>query len=246
MKTILLSVAIILVVSAGVFFLFFKPQMNLKSPQKLPQTQRASDFVLVNDCESPVEFSHHITDVSAIVSILPPVFRNNAGPMQTTLININGSVPLYMPTGGKIFQGAYYNEQNTAHYLFDIDLGCGITITFDHITQPVEKIKKLFPEIPKSDTRTDIFVNPLEMTTGELIGYTTGTENARNWNFAVYDNSQKNYLWQNERFKDLPKLYTQVCPFKYYDASMAEIYEALFVTSFGVATVEDNLCNNSL
>ncbi|MBI3290419.1 hypothetical protein HYZ78_03425 [Candidatus Microgenomates bacterium] len=197
-----------------------------------------------NDCASPVKFTHHFTDVATINSIIPPVFKNSKGTMPTTLINITGKVPLYMPTSGKLTEGSYHNEQGAQFYMWHIEVGCGVTIVFDHVTQPVEKIKNLFPTIPRNDSRTDFFKPPLEMEAGELVGYTIGSVNAHNWNFAVYDNSEKNYLWETGKFNDQPKYYTQVCPFKYYDKSMAKPYENLFILSFNDVSVEKNLCEN--
>ena len=149
-----------------------------------------------------------------------------------------------MPAAGKLVQGSYHTEQGAEFYMWEVDAGCGVTFIFDHVTEPVEKIRKLFPSTPRNDTITDLFSTLIEMEAGELVGYTTGSVNAHNWNFAVYKNSEKNYLKEKEEFKNLPKYYTQVCPFKFYDRQMAEVYEKLFIFSFNEISVEINLCGN--
>ncbi|MBI4044923.1 MAG: hypothetical protein HY392_04395 [Candidatus Diapherotrites archaeon] len=211
---------------------------------KAPDSNRAeaTNSTASPDCASKAKFTHHFTDINAIESIIPPIFRNSKGTMPTTLINIKQRAPLYMPGAGKLIQGAHYIEQGAEFYMWEIDAGCGITLVFDHVTEPVEKIRKLFPNAPRNDTITDFFATPLEMNAGELVGYTTGSVNAHNWNFAVYDSSEKNYLWETGTFNALPKYFTQVCPFRHYDPSMAQAYEALFTLSYNDIIVEKNLC----
>ena len=207
-------------------------------------TAKTTNFAKDQDCTTPIKFTHQFTDIKAIDSIIPPVFRNSKGTMPTMLINIQGKVPLYMPTSGKFVQGSYHTEQGAEFYMWEIDVGCGITVVFDHVTEPIEKIRSLFPKTPRSDTRTDFFDRSLEMEAGELVGYTTGSVNAHNWNFAVYDASEKNYLWETGEFANVPKYFTQVCPFRYYESSIAQAYEERFILSFNDIIVEKNLCEN--
>ena len=227
---ILLAVGIFLTVWVIAILLWPKNQIN------------TSQQISNSDCSSQIEFSHHFTDVSTIISIIPPVFRNSRGLMPTTLININGKAPLYMPTSGKLTQGSYHTEEGSEFYMWETDIGCGVTVVFDHVTEPVEKIRILFPDAPRNDSKTDYFKDTLELSAGELVGYTTGSTNAHNWNFAVYDSKSKNYLWNMEEFKNLPKYYTQVCPFDYFNNSMAGEYEKLFVSVFNDITVDQPLC----
>ena len=232
----LMILLVVLVIGiAGYFYI------NKQSGPK--HTQNTSSEA--HDCQDPPKFTHHFTDSDQITSIIPPVFQNRHGTMPTMLININGKVPLYMPTDGKVTEGSYYLEEGTEFYMWDVDVGCGVTIVFDHITEPIDEIKRLFPESPNNHSRTEPFEKDLQMQAGELVGHTTGSTNAHNWNFAVYSNSEKNYLWETGEFIDKPKYYTQVCPFDYYEASVAKVYEKLFVSSFNDITVEENLCKNN-
>ena len=232
-----LIIILALILGAGIFF--WKPAVGPQvSKMSEPEKERISDH-----CDS-FKFSHEFTDLKTISSIIPPVFRNSKGIMPTMLINIKGKVPLYMPTSGKLVQGSYHNEQGVTFYMWEVEAGCGITIVFDHVTDPVEKIKNLFPNAPRNDSRTDPFGVPLEMVGGELVGYTTGSVNAHNLNFAVYSSSEKNYLFEKGEFNDRPKYYTQVCPLKYYDKPVKEAYEKLFVISDKDLSVEKNLCES--
>lgn len=210
--------------------------------QKAPETAATTDPSVGQGCTSPVRFTHQFTDIGTIDSIVPPVFRNSKGIMPTTLINIGGKAPLYMPADGRLTQGSYHTEQGAEFYMWEADVGCGVTIVFDHVTEPVEKVRKLFPSEPRDDTRTDPFNVTLEVEAGELVGHTTGSVGARNWNFAAYDASERNYLWGTGEFGGRPKYFTQVCPFRYYDEQTRREYEALFVASFNEITVEENLC----
>jgi len=240
---ILLLVAVILALAVGaILYSSIKPQAFQNNSRIYEEPQDLADSNQAGGCASPVKFTHHFTDVSTIDSIIPPVFRNSKGTMPTTLINIQGKVPLYMPTSGKLTQGSYHNEQGAQFYMWEVDVGCGTTVVFDHVTEPVEKIKRLFPITPRDDTRTEPFDTFLEMAAGELVGHTTGTVNAHNWNFAVYDAAEKNYLWEEGEFNDRPKYYTQVCPFRYYGESMAKPYEDLFLFLDKDISVEKNLC----
>lgn len=242
-KNILLFVILIIIVIFSIYF--FTPEDSKDEVQKIADSEiKVENPATSLDCASPIKFTHHFTDINKIDSIIPPVFKNSKGIMPTTLINSQGKVPLYMPVSGKIVQGSYYTEQVAEFYMWEIDVGCGVTIVFDHVTEPVEKIRKLFPNTTREDTRTDFFNNPIEMEAGDLVGYTTGSVNAHNWNFAVYNRLERNYLWETNKFTDLPKYYTQVCPLKYYDKPMAEVYEALFVLSFNEITIDRNLCIN--
>ena len=236
------SLSVLVIVFVFIISIFF--YFRLSQPQKISYpdvtAQKVSDSETITNCIPT--FTHHFTDIATIDSIIPPVFRNSKGTMPTTLLNIKGNASLYMPTRGVLTQGSYYTEQGAEFYLWEIDIGCGITVVFDHVTEPVEKIKRLFSNTPRSDSNTNFFGTSLEMKDGELVGYTTGSVNAHNWNLAVYDSNEKNYLWESQEFKDLPKYYTQVCPFKFYDRQMAKAYEDKFILSFNDITVEKNLC----
>ncbi len=232
-----LVVVIVVIVIGAIIF-------SSKSQTVQNNAQSLTAFNTNDNCATPIKFTHHITDLTTIDSIIPPVFRNSRGTMPTTLINITGKVPLYMPTSGKLTQGSYHNEQGAQFYMWEVDIGCGTTIVFDHVTEPVEKIRKLFPNTPRDDSRTDSFGIPLKMDAGELVGYTTGSVNAHNWNFAVYDSSERNYLWARQEFKNMPKYYTQVCPFMLYDNQMAKAYKEKFILSFNDITVEQSLCED--
>ena len=113
--------------------------------------------------ECTPKFTHHFTDIAIIDSIVPPIFRNSKGIMPTMLINITGRAPLYMPANGKLVQGSYHNEEGAQFYMWEIDIGCNVTVVFDHVTEPMEKVKRLFPSAPRDDSQTDFFETPLAM-----------------------------------------------------------------------------------
>jgi len=231
---IIFAIAFLVIIVTGTILYFSS------KPQEIG-TQQARSLSTAAGCDSPVTFTYHFTDPSTITSIIPPVWKNNRHTITSALLNTRGRVPIYMPTSGTLKQGTYYSEQGAQFYLWDIDVGCGVTVRFDHVTEPVEKIRALFLATPKEDARTYPFETPLAMEAGELIGYTTGTVNAHNWNIAVYDAAEKNYLWGTDQYPS-KEYYTAVCPFKYDNPSMAQAYEKLFVLTSGDISVEKNLC----
>lgn len=238
-----LLVAILLAAILGIIIYSISTSSESADTSKITKNT-SRDIDNKSKCTKSIEFSHHFIDIPSIDSIIPPIWRNQRHTITSALLNISGRVPVYMPISGKINQGSYYLEEGAEFYLWDTEADCGITLRFDHITEPVDKIKALFPDTPKNDTRTDFFDSPLEMQAGELVGHTTGTVNAKNWNFGVYQEDEKNSLWKGEEAQGFVPEYTAVCPFGYYNESMAKEYEDLFIFSSNDIYVEDSLCAN--
>lgn len=171
-------------------------------------------------------FTHHITDLSKVSSIVPPPTMG-AGPNLKTHSYINSEsarVPVYAPADMTIKAGSYYES---GPYMFDFWASCEVTVRFGHMTEPVDALKKLLPTEPKpsSDSRTQ-GLSGVSFKAGELIGYTTGTSLAGNWDFGVYNSSVKN------RYADDPDWgwsdinTTAVCPFNYFTSELKEEYRA--------------------
>lgn len=188
-------------------------------------------------------FSHHITDIDLVDSIVPPFFWVGDSDLKhTALMNTRGRVPLYLPSDATLFQGSHYVSEGEDHYLLDFQASCEIIVSFDHVTEPIDEIVALLPHEAQSDSRTE-FVEPLEMHAGDLIGYTTGTINAKNWNFAVFNSVRSNHLVDHSDYSEYEKYTTAVCPFEYYPDVMRDEYENVFISDFGDVRVDKQLCS---
>jgi len=101
----------------------------------------------------------------------------------------------------------------------------------NHITDPVDKIRQALPTTPATDTKAPPQISPpIHFSAGELIGYTSGTSQAHNWDFGVFDVNHANQFVNQARFeKDkYGKVQTAVCPFDLFPAAQKAVYYSLF------------------
>ena len=174
---------------------------------------------------SPV-FTSHITDMSKVDYIVPPPTLGT-GPTGPSLkphsyIGTNGAkVPIYAPTSMTLKGGAYYVG---GPYTIEFRASCEVIVRYGHITDPVDAIKKLFPSEPQQDSRTQE-LNPIHFAAGELLGYTTGTPQAGNWDFGVLNSLQKNRYANDPNWSYAD---TYVCPFAYFTPELKAAYTAKF------------------
>ncbi len=190
-----------------------------QQPQPAPTPQGCVSNV------APV-FTRHITDLAQVDSIVPPPTMG-AGPSLKTHSYINSDharVPLYAPADLIIKAGSHYTF---GPYMLDFWASCEVTVRFGHVTEPIESIKKLLPAEPKEDSRTQ-GLSGLSFKAGELIGFTTGTSAAGNWDFGVYNSTVKN-RYANDPDYDWSETYTAaVCPFEYFTPELKAEYQAKY------------------
>ena len=139
--------------------------------------------------------------------------------------------PVYAPTDAQLYAGAYYVEENKPQYFLLFEVTSDVFFNFDHIEEPVAKIVAAFPVTPKSDTHTDNINPTIQFAAGELIGYTTGTNQGRTWDFGVYDWSKPNYLNQGtpEGIQPLSgRDFFADCPYDYFIPALKAQYRFLF------------------
>ena len=197
-------------------------------------------------CQLPI-FTHHVTDPATIESILPPLFRNSRGVMPTALLDISGRAPVYLPAAGTLVEASYHLEEGTAFYWLGFDAGCGVFVVLDHLTEVTPDIAAALPDTPRpeGDSRTAPVASPLPLSAGTLVGHTTGSVRAGNWNFSVFNESARNSLWDGETQPGRNPGYTAVCPFAYFSEDLRQQYGALFQLKHSGSThTEDNLCDD--
>lgn len=174
---------------------------------------------------SPV-FTHHITDITKVRYVGPPPTMGS-GPSLKTHSYIgtdHANVPVYAPAAMTLEDGSHYVG---GPYMFDFKVSCEVTVRFGHMTNPVDAIKKLLPSEPASDSRTQALA-PVSFAAGELVGYTTGTDLAGNWDFGVYNSSVSNRYANDPDWNDSTVYTTAVCPFDYFTPDLKSAYTSKF------------------
>lgn len=166
------------------------------------------------------KFTHDFTEVDKILKVTPPSLI--ASKLQDrAFLWIDQSkttkVPIYTPVDADLFNGVYKISQTveTIDYDLHFQVSCEVWFFINHVSDPVDKIKKFFPKTPAADTTSENYTKfspPLHFQAGEIIGYTTGTARAHNFDFAVFDLNHTNTLIgeggsSDSRFKNF------VCPF---------------------------------
>ncbi|MBI2085412.1 MAG: hypothetical protein HYT71_02780 [Candidatus Aenigmarchaeota archaeon] len=185
---------------------------------------------------SPV-FTADVTDTKNIKAITPP---RNEKTHSHIWIKDGQKAPVYAPVDAKLVAGAKYTEGGGLNYLLFFDVSCEAEIKFDHITEPVKLISDMFPNPPKiEDTRTDQLV-ATSFKAGDLIGYTTGTPAAKNWDFGVYNKAKLNHLNGNRDYEEID--WRAGCPYDYFAAGKKEFYYTLFVSKTGEGAPPTDFC----
>lgn len=179
-------------------------------------------------CESNVSpvFTNDITDMSRVNYIGPPPTMG-AGPSLKTHSYIgtdHARVPVYAPAAMTLESGSHYVG---GPYMMEFRVSCEVNVRFGHITEPVEAIKNLLPSEPKQDSRTEV-LPPLTFAAGELVGYTTGTSAAGNWDYGVYNSAVRNRYGDDPNWSNSTTYTTAVCPFDYFSDNLRAAYVAKF------------------
>ncbi|MBI2640500.1 MAG: hypothetical protein HYW91_01280 [Candidatus Sungbacteria bacterium] len=179
-------------------------------------------------CESnpaPV-FANDITDMSKVNYIGPPPTMG-AGPSLKTHSYIgtdHARVPVYAPAQMTLESGSH---NVGGPYMMEFLASCEVRVRFGHITEPVEAIKKLLPVEPKQDSRTQELA-PIVFAAGDLVGYTTGTDVAGNWDFGVYNSTARNRYADDPNWNNSATYTTAVCPFDYFTPGLKSVYFSKF------------------
>ncbi|MBI2109315.1 MAG: hypothetical protein HYT93_04070 [Parcubacteria group bacterium] len=141
-----------------------------------------------------------ITDFSKIRKITAPGNASVEGPKGHSFIWTGGArVPIYAPANITLESGSYSKdtESSPAQYLlfFVVQENCNYRVKFDHIDEPITSIREQFSATPAvADSHTSEVVNKIKFNTGDLIGYTSGTVSAGNWDFGMYNLNEEGPL----------------------------------------------------
>lgn len=140
-------------------------------------------------------------------------------------------VTLYVPADSVLTEVSYSGRD----YGLTFQASCEFMYTFGHITDPVEKIKKTLEsdKAVQREGRQEKYVQTsVEFKAGDLIGQTTGTEQANGFDLGAYHKNQANYFANKARYENSKKFYNAVCPYDYFDNQTRAAYYNKF-GSFG-------------
>lgn len=148
----------------------------------------------------PPKLTEDITDFGKIRRITAPGSPSHEGPKGHSFIGTEHErVPVYMPVAATLDSGSYSkdNADSPAQYLlfFTLKDNCNFQIKFDHIDDPIPEIKVELSATPTvANSRTSPVTHRIELKAGELVGYTSGTAQAGNWDFGLYNTKEKGVL----------------------------------------------------
>ncbi|MFA6461663.1 MAG: hypothetical protein WCV90_05305 [Candidatus Woesearchaeota archaeon] len=167
-------------------------------------------------------FTHHITDINQVTTVqTPPMIM--AGHLKThSYIDTNHNrVPIYAPVDMTLTTGSFYVG---GPYGLDFQVSCEISLRFGHITEPIDEIKEVFPSTPSENSQNQEITHQISFKAGDLIAYTTGTTQAGNWDFGVYDSTTQNRYTYSKEWNTSSVYTTAVCPYDYFSSELKEQY----------------------
>ena len=149
-------------------------------------------------------------------------------------------VPVYAPVDSKLTMVTFYiepthNEQgvlvDVEQYSLSFEVSCEVSYEYDHILRLAENIAAVAPSVPAESTRNTGLRQSLSVKAGDLIGYTTGTAGAHNWDFVFNNSSKRNEFANQERYENTGDLgggvVTSDCPYDYHSEDVRNEYYSL-------------------
>lgn len=167
------------------------------SPIQTQTTATPTPEICSND---PPVLVADITDFYKITKITAPGSPSSEGPKGHSFIwTEHQKMPIYAPVDMILDSGSYSKDtaDSPAQYLlfFKVKNSCSFQIKFDHIDEPTDSIKQNFSSTPAvGDSSTSFVADKVELKAGDLVGHTSGTLQAGNWDFGLYNTAQKGAL----------------------------------------------------
>lgn len=184
---------------------------------------------------SPVKLTHPIFKAQEI-DWVSPLGESNGGyiemqPLGGMTVNIKKEIAekrpieVYAPTDINLVAYSFtlMDPEPTPDWSLHFEINEDLSLVLHHIKNASQKIIDVAGNTPKkNDSRTTDVRWPKEVKfkAGEVIGTTTGTSLAHNWNIYLYDKKIKNPFINQERFASLyspDNLLTAACIFDYYE-----------------------------
>lgn len=148
---------------------------------------------------------------------------------------------IYAPADVDATSGVYKVSKTIENidYDFWFQLSCERWFFINHVSEPVDKLKRLFSETPQTNetsggpsataNRTQ-FEPIVHFKSGELIGYATGTNLSHQFDLGVFDVNHQNQLSANYQIRSEREKYF-ICPFDLFPDNIKAQYYAILARS---------------
>jgi hypothetical protein len=183
-------------------------------------------------------FTANLTDPNDI-RLIQPLGLGEVEPRFRTFLWIDTAVapakiPIYAPIAGNFVNGVYKDVKGLVDYDLHFVVSCQIWFTINHVSNPIAAIRQDLPSTPQvGTTQTDgvPVKHILHFKAGQLIGYTTGTTLAHDFDFGVFDTTHVNKFSNLTRFKvngANTKYLTAVCPYDFFTPAKRAVWYSKF------------------
>ena len=116
-------------------------------------------------------------------------------------------------------------------FSLSLQVSCEVSYGYDHVSNLSDEVRALAPTEPATTTRGAESKTNLTLKAGDLIGYTTGTISAHNWDVLVRNSTERNRFANQDRYEsagDLGSLVIGDCPYDYFGEELRnECYSLL-------------------
>lgn len=179
-----------------------------------------------------VAFTNDFTEIDKIKSVEPTIITPGNSRHRAWLNISSGKVAVYAPVDSELVGGVYKDARGVIDYDLHFQVSCEIWYLINHVTEPVDKIKNVFPKTPQTDTKTNApFREPVKVKAGELLGYSTGTSVAHNFDFGVFDLNHFNKDLPADEGSKYGKEANFICPFDVLPKDLKEKYYSKIISS---------------
>ncbi len=174
-----------------------------------------------------ITFSASFTDLDGIDHIEPlgelQAFHNYSAHTYVFIKPEVVEVPVYAPTDMDLINVT----DDGADFGLMFRASCEAVLRFGHITNPVSSIRNLAVTqgISMFEGQAPTL---LQVSAGDLIGTTSGTPQARSFDFGVYHSERPQTFLNNERFYPVETFRYSTCPYDYYTGDLRNQMYALF------------------
>ena len=210
-------------------------------------------FDLSTDGECLV-FTSHMFELDKVSHIYPLGQLNGghyeAEALALSLIQIKPSVieagdkvAVYAPADMslELWGYGYGPVGDQAVWILDFKFNEQVSIRYSSVTEVVQAITEVSTSTPNETSAGFPPSSPLSFNAGDLIGYTTGTTQANNWDIWVYDQEHTNSFAQALRYEAEQlgaRLRTAICPYSFLKDSMKAEVRALYGLNGPGETIE--------
>lgn len=212
----------------------------------IPQNPIKNILLGCQSNSNPV-FTHSPADLSKIAYIVPPGNVEEYGGGVKVLKTHSyfkgpNKVEIRAPIDSTLFRGVYVMEGGIDQYALFFRVSCEVYYLLDHVVDPVEKIKNVFPDTPSHSTGDMTNTPKVELKAGELVGYSIGKK-FEQWDFGVYNETRKNDfsdLGEDVPISDRDRIAD--CPFDYFPEELRQQFYSKFASHLTGVPVPDRFC----